>query len=134
MRESSSARMSSLREISLIKSNAWTTIKVDHVTDCMDLWELVCGVKGLSADKNQRLVITALREDRQHGNIRQFQHWPTSIMLADGLTKSGSCFLQLLRYATTRRIAAELKDDKCVRVRGPWKRQEAEHNSDAADV
>ena len=31
-------------------------IPVDHVTDCMDLYELVTGKKGLSADKQQRIA------------------------------------------------------------------------------
>ena len=45
-------------------------IPVDHITDCMDLYELCCGEKGVSSDKNQRLVILSLREDRLRGIIR----------------------------------------------------------------
>lgn len=102
------------RDLILIQANNWTLIPVDHVTDCMDLFELACGVKGLSADKNQRLVIASIREDRANKSIRRFMHFPTSVMLADGLTKGGM-FPQLLRYLTTGRVAIELKDEKRIR-------------------
>ncbi len=75
-------------------------IPVDHVTDCMDLFDLVTNIKGLSNDKAQRLDILALREDRITRRIRNFVHVPTKAILADGLTKDGT-FEQLLACVTT---------------------------------
>ena len=120
----------SARDLSIIQDKGLTIILVDHITDCMDLYELVCGMKGLSADKNQRLVITSLREDRSRGFIRRFMHWPTSIMLADGLTKVG-VFPQLLRYATTGIVKLELACDKHIRSR-KW--NNVRGNSDSGPI
>ncbi len=91
-------------------------VPVDHVTDCMDLFELVTNVKGLSNDKAQRLAILALRKDRITRRIRNFIHDPTKAMLADGLTKDG-VFEQLLYYATTGRWILKLNAEHWVRVR-----------------
>ena len=91
-------------------------LPVDQVTDCMDLFELVTNVRGLSNDKAQRLAILALREDRIMRRIRNFVHVPTKGMLADGLTKEG-VFEQLLYYATTGRWQLNLADDQWIRVR-----------------
>ena len=91
-------------------------IPVDHVTDCMDLFELVTNVKGLSSDKSQRLAIIALREDRMTRRIRAFIHVPTRTMLADGLTKIGT-FENLLLFATTGRWKIDLVDGQFVRTR-----------------
>ena len=93
-----------------------TIVPVDHVTDCMDLFELVTNVKGLSNDKAQRLAILALREDRITRRIRNFIHIPTKAMLADGLTKDG-VFEQLLYCATTGRWRLKLNAEQWVRVR-----------------
>ena len=91
-------------------------IPVDQVTDCMDLFELVTNVKGLSNDKAQHLAILALREDRITRRIRNFIHAPTKGMLADGLAKDG-VFEQLLRFATTGCCALNLKGDQWIRAR-----------------
>ena len=91
-------------------------VPVDHVTDCMDLFELVTNVKGLSSDKAQRLAILALREDRITRRIHSFVHVPTKAMLADGLTKDG-VFDQLLAYATTGTWMLRLNADQFVRIR-----------------
>jgi hypothetical protein len=91
-------------------------LPVDHVTDCMDLFELCTGIRGLANDKNQRIIIMSLREDRMRGFIRCFSHWPTGIMLADGLTKVGH-FPQLLRFCTTGCVVLELPTDKFIRCR-----------------
>jgi hypothetical protein len=93
-----------------------TIVRVDHVTDCMDLFELVTGERGLSNDKSQRIVISSLREDRMRGNIRTVQHFPTAIMLADGLTKEG-IFPQLLRYCTSGYVGLYLPNGKQIRLR-----------------
>eukprot|EP00959_Pyramimonas_sp_CCMP1952_P150748 3154860-Pyramimonas_sp.AAC.1 len=42
----------------------------DAVTDCMDLFELITGGRGIPFDKSQRVAIMALREDRVHHRIR----------------------------------------------------------------
>ena len=91
-------------------------VPVDQVADCMDLFELVTNVKGLSTDKAQRLAILALREDRITRRIRNFIHVPTKAMLADGLTKDGT-FDQLLKYVTTGRWKLMLGADQWVRIR-----------------
>ena len=75
-------------------------VPVDHVTDCFDFLELVTGLRGVPADKSQRLAILSAREERMTGRIRHFFHFPTDIMLADELTKSG-IYPQLLRFLTT---------------------------------
>ena len=66
----------------------------------MDLYELVCGMKGVPSDESQRLGIMCLREDRITGRIRYVAHMPTANMLADGLTKPG-IFENLLHFCTT---------------------------------
>ena len=114
----------SARDLMIIQLNGYVQVPVDHVTDCMDLYELVCGVRGLSADKNQRLIITSLREDRAKSLIRRFQHWPTSIMLADGLTKGGF-FQQLSEFVTTGKLSIRLAHDKWIRTR-TWKNNGSE--------
>ena len=70
------------------------------VTDCFDLLELATGDRGVPADKGQRLAILSIREERLSGRCRLFSHVPTSIMLADGLTKLG-LFSLLSRFLST---------------------------------
>ena len=93
-----------------------SVLPTDHVTDCMDLFELVTNVKGLSSDKSQRLAVLALREDRVTRRVRNFVHTPTATMLSDGLTKSG-LFLRLMEFATTGLWKVELDAGSAVRVR-----------------
>ena len=93
-----------------------SVLPTDHVTDCMDLFELVTNVKGLSSDKSQRLAVLALREDRVTRRVRNFVHTPTATMLSDGLTKSG-LFLRLMEFATTGIWKVELDQNNAVRVR-----------------
>jgi hypothetical protein len=75
-------------------------LPIDCVTDCMDVYELICGAKGLSNDTQQRLIILSLREYRGLGILRAVFHAPTTVMLADGLTKVGR-FAQLMKYCTS---------------------------------
>ena len=77
------------RDLLFIQDKGLTILPVDHCTDCMDLFELCIGSRGLPTDKNQRVIIMSLREDRLKGYIRTMIHLPTSIMVADGLTKRG---------------------------------------------
>ena len=88
----------------------------DHVTDCMDLFELVANVKGLSSDKSQRLAVLALREDRVTRRVHNFIHTPTATMLSDGLTKSG-VIMRRMEFATTGKWNADLLPDASILVR-----------------
>ena len=96
--------------------NRLPMLPIDHATDCMDVFELATGAKGLSNDKTQRIVVMSIREDRLSGRVRTLMHWPTSIMLADGFTKTG-VFRQLLFFATTGMITLKLGQDKFIRLR-----------------
>jgi hypothetical protein len=91
-------------------------IPCDAVTDCMDLYELVTGQRGLTNDKTQRISIMALREDRLTGRCRRFTHVPTSSMLSDGLTKLGQ-FPLLLTFCTTGKWVLHVSEDKWIRVK-----------------
>ena len=59
----------------------------DHYIDCMDLWELSCGMRGIPQDKSQRLGILAMREERRSHRLRRLFHVITHFMLADPMTK-----------------------------------------------
>ena len=89
-------------------------VPVDHVADCMDVYELCTGSKGVPSDKTQRILILSLREDRWHGLIRHFYHYPTASMIADGLAQICR-FTQLLRFATTGKFSFRHSSDKLVR-------------------
>ena len=99
-----------------IQEHNLAIIPVDHVTDCMDLFELCTGQKGLSNDKNQRVVIMSIREDRLKGFLRRFMHFPTNVMLADALTKAGT-FEQMLCFSDSGYFRIALKADAFVRCR-----------------
>ena len=60
---------------------------IDMCTDAMNLFELLVHKKALPNDKHHRVGILALREDRLTRRIRNVYHLPTTIMLADPLTK-----------------------------------------------
>ena len=89
--------------------------EIDVMTDCMDLFELMCSKKGLSNDTSQRVVVLSLREFRSLGIIRTLVHVPTTAMLADGLTKVGK-FSQLLKFCTCGKPEFHHKDDKTFRI------------------
>ena len=59
----------------------------DHFIDCMDLWELSCGMRGIPQDKGMRLGVLAIREERKSCRLRRLFHVQTHWMLADQLTK-----------------------------------------------
>ena len=63
-------------------------IPVDAWIDCMDLWELCCGLRGTPQDKSQRLGVLSLREERRTLRLRRLYHVRTTWMLADMLTKA----------------------------------------------
>ena len=112
----------SLRTLSLAQEHDWFIRPCDSYTDCMDLFELVTGVRGCPNDKSQRIGVLFLREDRITGRLRHFVHAPTQAMLCDGLTKPGT-FVQLLKYCSTGYFEITLATDKFVRVRS-WARIE----------
>jgi len=70
-----------------IQDNGSCPVMYDHMVDCMDLWDLACGRKGIPQDKSQRLAVLAIREERRMLRIRRFMHVTTRYMLADILTK-----------------------------------------------
>ena len=84
-------------------------IPIDCLTDCMDVWELICSARGLANDTSQRVVILGLREYRQLGIVRALMHCPTHCMIADGLTKVGR-FPQLLLHSTSGMLRFEIGD------------------------
>ena len=86
-------------DILRVQDRGLLILPVDGVTDCMDAFELVCNSKGLSSDTTQRAVVLSLRELRLRRSLRRIYHFPTCIMLADGLTKVGK-FFQLLRFSS----------------------------------
>ena len=90
-------------------------VPIDCLTDCMDVFELVCSAKGLSNDETQRLVILGLRELRRYGLFRALIHVPTSVMLADGITKVGK-IANLLRFGSTGYVRWGDLGDKCFRI------------------
>ena len=63
------------------------TLPHDHFVDCMDLWELACGYRGIPQDKGQRLGVLVIREERRSLRHRRLYHVTTHYMLADLLTK-----------------------------------------------
>ncbi len=77
-------------------------IPVDAYIDCMDLWELCCGMRGTPQDKSQRLGILAIREERRSLRLRRLYHIRTHVMLADYLTKTiGADSKSLLELTTS---------------------------------
>ena len=85
-----------------IQDKSQCPIPHDHVIDCMDLWELACGCKGIPQDKSQRLGVLHIREERRQLRLRRLYHLPTAFMLADMLTKrEGADSKTLLQLASS---------------------------------
>ena len=99
-----------------INDRAAFTVPIDHCTDCFDLFQLVCGLKGVPTDKTQRLAILSVREDRLTGRVRNFIHLPTNAMVMDGLTKSGT-FPELMKLISTGIFNIVSPDGKHVSMR-----------------
>ena len=89
---------------------------IDVITDCFDLLELVTGARGIPQDKTQRLAVLSLREERLSGRVRFFMHWPTNVMIADALTKTGK-FDQLTDFLHDGVLRVDLMADKFITVR-----------------
>ena len=99
-----------------LEQNNVMIIPCDAVTDCMDLFELITGARGLTTDKTQRISVMSLREDRLTGRFRRITHVPTTSMLADGMTKLG-VFPQLLLKCTTGLWRLIVQENKYIRVK-----------------
>ena len=92
--------MTPMRLLHLIEGKKpW--IPIDCLIDCMDLWELSCGRKGIPQDKSQRLGVLAIREERRSERIRRFFHVTTHYMLCDLLTKYSGYFSKSLQELLT---------------------------------
>ena len=83
-----------------VYNDSMLQLRIDHHTDCLDFWQLVCGTKGVPSDKSSRLAVLSFREERLSGRIRGFLHIPTEIMLVDALTKIG-IFPLIMHHLTT---------------------------------
>ena len=83
-----------------IFDNSMLQLRLDHRTDCLDLWQLCCGTKGVPSDKSSRLAVLSAREERLSGRIRGFPHSPTEIMLVDALAEIG-IFPQIMMHLAT---------------------------------
>ena len=111
-----SPRPCTLQSLMALQDSGRYLLPCDHISDCLDLFMLVTGQKGISSDKNQRLAVLSIREDRLSGRIRRFIHLPTRYMLPDGLTKPG-VFPGLLEYCTTGWWTVAASSDKPLRMR-----------------
>ena len=83
-----------------IQDHGLFLIPVESWTDCLDLYELSCGLRGIPSGKSQRLAVLAIREERLARRLRGFGYIPTFLMLADSLTKAG-IFPLFMKFLTT---------------------------------
>ena len=95
---------------------AQNTIPIDLYTDAMNLWELVCSARTLPSDKNHRIGILSLREDRITRRLRHIIHVPTGIMLADQLTKKMLSPI-FMKFVSSGIWATALTGDQRARIR-----------------
>ena len=70
-----------------LQDNGQSVVPVDVFIECMNLWKLSTGLRGIPLDKFQRLGILSIREERRILRLRRFMHSRTHWMLADLLTK-----------------------------------------------
>ena len=78
----------SLDQMIRIQANGVYDFQQDLFTDCDDLLELVCGLRGVPQDRTQRLIILSLRERKALGMFRNLIWCDTKDMAANSLTKS----------------------------------------------
>ena len=114
-----------------IQQRGSTILPIDSYTDCMDLWELACGMRGIPSDKSQRLCILSIREERMTRRIRGFGHLPTSCILPDALTKVGT-FPVLMHWQTTGiwQVNATTTRGKPIKMRVMERREEEDIDED----
>ncbi|CAK0846103.1 unnamed protein product [Prorocentrum cordatum] len=108
-------------------------VRIDHCTDCMDFWQLCCGVKGVPSDKSSRLAVLSMREERLSGRIRNFIHLPTEVVIVDGLTKTGT-FKLLMEHLTTGRWYVRPPKGKYITIRRIIHQQDSYSEQDLLDL
>ena len=106
-----------------VNNTAAFVMPIDHYTDCYDLFQLTCGLKGVPTDKTQRLAVLSIREDRISGRVRNFIHVPTNCMVMDGLTKAGT-FPELMRLISSGEYRITTLAGKCVSLKCRKRQQE----------
>ena len=85
-----------------VQESGTVPLPVDSFIDCMDLWELSCGLKGIPQDKSQRLRVLSIREERRCLRLRRLYHIRIRWMCADQLTKvSGQDSKELFRLVSS---------------------------------
>ena len=108
-------------------------LPIDDLGDCRDLYELVCGDRGITQDKGQRLYVLALREARMSQRLRWIGLVPTASMTADALTKSmlAPPMMQLLSSGT---VSFFNEEKHHIVLRSlPFMKQVEEHHLDLSD-
>ena len=86
----------SIQQLLAIQEQGSWPLPIDHMTDSRDLFELSTGEKGVPQDRNQRLYVLSIREDRLLNKIRHLYLIPTQCMTADAMTKPMSSFPLML--------------------------------------
>ena len=109
-------RLPNARDLLEVHARSLNIIPTDMYTDAMNLWELICHGRTLPNDKNHRVGVLALREDRITRRIRNVIHIPTKIMLADQLTKRMLSEI-FMCYCTTGIWNTNLAQDAKARIR-----------------
>ena len=99
-----SPRSFSLKNMIAIEERGVFDLPMDLVTDCLDLYGLVTGTKGVPQDRTQRLIIMSLRERRAQGRIRNTMWTDTRDMIANSLTKHVSFDQQLDTLLTSGKL------------------------------
>jgi hypothetical protein len=80
-------RQPTFDELLELESDGQYDLSIDTFTDCMDLYQLATGVKGVPQDRTQRLLIMSLREKLMTRKLRHFAWLNTHDMCANNLTK-----------------------------------------------
>jgi hypothetical protein len=80
-------RQPSYDELLEMETDGYYDLPIDSLTDCMDLYQLVTGAKGVPQDRTQRLLILSLREKLMVHKLRHFGWLHTKDMCANNLTK-----------------------------------------------
>ena len=123
----------SIHSLLAVQERGVRQLPIDDLGDCRDLYELVCGDRGITQDKGQRLYVLALREARMSQRLRWIGLVPTASMTADALTKSmlAPPMMQLLSSGT---ISFFNEEKHHIVLRSlPFMKQVEEHHLDLSD-
>jgi len=93
-------RFVTVKDLLRINLKGENVVPLDMCTDAMNLFELIVHKKSLPNDKHHRVGVLSLREDRLVRRLRNVIHLPTTIMLADPLTKQMTSPV-FMNFATT---------------------------------